>query len=255
MKISRISIVSIFIILWLAWSVLIAYGAGQQGQMAGTLSPVKSYQISVPSRSFAGGLTFDGTSLWVSAQSVCDPARLQKYSLSGNPLETLLSSRGGNMGGGLAFDGTRLYNLNYNTNMNTGFHTIDRFSRSGDFMDETPAAGGPYNVFGLTWDGDGLYQGHSPTVKPRSMIYQLDANRREIKHATLPFYTRGLAWDGTHLWVSTGKSRKVYELDADLNILRVYNSTVALADITWANGKLWGIESNANRLHQFVIQR
>jgi hypothetical protein len=31
--------------------------------------------------------------------------------------------------------------------------------------------------------------------------------------------------------------------------------TVPLADITWANGSLWGVEANANRLHQFILSQ
>lgn len=254
MKVRSISLIITLVIFFLTWGLPPVFETWQQVQAAEILTPRNSYPVKVPSRSFAGGLTFDGSSLWISAQSVCDPARLQKYSLQGELQETFLSPRGGNMGGGLAFDGTSLYNLNYNTNMGRGFHTIDRLSSQGEFLDEASAAGGPYNTFGLTWNGNGFYQGHSPTVKQSSTIYQLDVNRQVLSNKSLPFYTRGLAWDGNHLWVSTGKFRKVYELDADLKILRVYTTTVALADITWANGGLWGLESNANRLHQFSIE-
>ena len=217
-----------------------------------TLSPVNSYTISVPGRSFAGGLTFDGSTLWISAQSVCDPDRFLKYSLSGELLETIISTREGNPGGGMAFDGTDLYNLNYNTNMNTGLQSIDRFSLQGKFLDAIPAAG-EYNTFGLTWNGNGFYQGYSPTVVSKSKIYQLDAARQEVKHATVSFYVRGLAWDGSYLWVNSGDSQKVYKLDTDFNIVQTYTTTVPLADITWANGSLWGVETNVNRLHQFVL--
>jgi hypothetical protein len=217
-----------------------------------TLSPARSYTVDVPSRSTAGGITFDGSVLWISVQSVCDPDRFVKYSLTGELLETIISPREGNPGGGMAFDGTSVYNLNYNTNMNTGLQAIDRFSLQGDFLDSAPAAGG-YNTFGLTWNGNGFYQGHSPSVVDKSKIYQLDANRQEQKQTTVDFYVRGLAWDGSSLWVSSGKSGNVYQLNRRLKPVKTYTTTVPLADITWANGSLWGVEANANRLHQFVL--
>jgi hypothetical protein len=136
--------------------------------------------------------------------------------------------------------------------MNTGLQSIDRFSLKGEFLDAAPAAGG-YNTFGLTWNGKGLYQGHSPTVVSKSKIYQLDANRQEVKQTTVSFYVRGLAWDGSHLWVSSGKSREVYQLDPEFKIIQTYTTVVPLADITWADGSLWGVETNANRLHKFVL--
>ena len=244
MSTKNISIISIFTIALLG---LTLPGIAEQ-----SLSPANSYQISVPSQSFAGGLTFDGSALWISVQSICDPDRFLKYSLSGELLDTIISTREGNPGGGMAFDGTALYNLNYNTSMNTGLQAIDRFSLDGEFIDAIPAAGG-YNTFGLTWNGNGFYQGHSPTVTSKSKIYQLDANRQEIKHTTVSFYVNGLAWDGSYLWVSLGDSRKVHKLDTKFNILQTYTTTVPLADITWANGSLWGVEKNANHLHQFVF--
>ena len=81
-------------------------------------------------------------------------------------------------------------------------------------------------------------------------IYRLDANRNVLASEDKPFYTSGLAWDGRHLWASTGRDKKVYVLNSQLMIVKMLQSTVPLGDITWAGGALWGIEKNANRIHK-----
>ena len=69
----------------------------------------------------------------------------------------------------------------------------------------------------------------------------------------MSFYTRGLAWDGTYLWVSTGKFKTLHKLDANMQVVQIYETTLPLAGITFANGALWGIEANNNQLHRFEI--
>lgn len=216
----------------------------------GPLAPVETYQADVPKKSSACGIAFDGTHLWVAAQSVCDPDRFQKYSLDGRLRDTVIWDRGGNTGGGLTHDGKYLYNLNYNTNMGTGFNTIDKVTVFGELIDSTPAAGGPHNTFGLAWNGSGFFQGHSPTVRPKSTIYRLDANRKVLASQNKPFYTAGLAWDGQNLWAATGRDKKIYVLDSQLMIVKMIETTVPLKDLVWAGGVLWGIEQNANRIHR-----
>jgi len=220
----------------------------------GPLAPIETYKADVPKRSSACGVAFDGKHLWVAAQSVCDPDRFQKYSLDGKLLDTVIWDRGGNTGGGLTCDGKYLYNLNYNTNMGTGFNTIDKVTVFGELIDSTPAAGGPHNTFGLVWNGSGFFQGHSPTVRPKSTIYRLDANRNVIAGESKPFYTRGLAWDGQHLWASIGRDKKIYVLDRQLMIVKKIETTVPIGDIVWAGGTLWGIEHNGNRIHKLVAK-
>lgn len=219
-------------------------------EQRGVLRPVKSYDMRIPAT--IGGLAFDGSSLWMSAQSMGSDFFL-RYSLEGTLQRTIVSSRGGNPAGGLAYDGKHLYNLNYGTNMGTGRGTIDRFTLEGKFLDAKPALGGR-NTFGLVWNGKGFFQAHSPTVSLNSKIYKLDASRKEVGHVNVPFYVSGLAWDGENLWASSSTKRMLYELDPkSFKVVRQRKTSVALHDITWAKGNLYGTEANRNKLHKFDI--
>jgi hypothetical protein len=96
-----------------------------------------------------------------------------------------------------------------------------------------------------------LYYGHSPTVRPSATIYKIGADFKVSKVTEVPFYVRGLASDGKSIWCSTMK--EIHRLDKDFRILETYLPIVPLADISWADGALWGVEHNKNRIHRFTI--
>ncbi len=242
------------IALVLATVLLSATTASAQQSSAIRLTPDRSYELEVPEGFGASVLAFDGESLWVGAQAFQGPGLFQKYSLDGELLADFKSRRRGHVVGGLTFDGESLHSLSYNTRLNGGRQGIDEFTLGGAVVKQHKAAGGPHNTFGLAWNGKGFYQGHSPTVRPRSVIYRLDARGRVVSARKMPFYTRGLAFDGKYLWVSTSQYRKLYVLDSRLDVVEVFDTEMPLAGITWANGALWGLEHNSSRLHRFSIQ-
>ncbi len=222
------------------------------------LEPAATFEID-GAKGHAGGLTFDGAALWVSAQSGRD--RLLRYSLEGKLLQEVHCERGGNVGGGMTYDGKHLYVLDYATKYsNVRRREGDLFDRHGEiarlktngtFVDATPLPKDEFNTFGLVSTGEFFFHGHSPTVRDSSAICKLDSSLRIVEKKQVPFYTRGLAWNGRHLWVSS--RRRVYKLDQDLRIVGSYVPAVPLADITWAKGALWAVESNTNRLHRFAL--
>jgi hypothetical protein len=197
----------------------------------------------------AGGLAFDGKNLWVSAQSVSVPDLLLKYSLKGELVKRFAFPGAGNLSGGLTHDGKELYVLDYKTNL-TGGGAI--FRLEGEQLRKiVDLPREQNNTFGLTHMDGALFYAHSPTVRPGATIYKIGADFKVSKVAEVRFYVIGLASDGKSILCSTMK--EIHRLDKDYQLLETYLPSVPLADITWANGALWGVEHNKNRVHRFTL--
>ena len=219
-----------------------------------TLTPVESRTVQMPDGWLATALTEHEGHLWFGAQASRRPSVLQRYTADGQLLEQLRTETAGNVGG-LAFCGQSMCNLDYGTNQRSGKSRLERLSTNGKLRHATPVVGGAHNTFGLAWNGSGFFQGHSPTVKPHSTIHRLDADGREIARAEMPFYTRGLTWHQGELWVTSGPYAEIHVLDAKLQVVRSYRTSVSLVGLAFIDGQLFGLEQNANRVHRFQLPR
>ena len=232
------------------WLLLIPTAFLSLAARAQTLEIDATYVIDSADGTFALGLTYDGSSLWISAQSGAQD-RLKQYSVAGQLLQSLdISPRGGNPGGGLAFDGVYLYALNYGL---SGFNTIDRFTTDAVFIDAVTASGIGYNTFGIVWNGSGFYQGNSPSVISPSTIFLLDADRQQVSSSVVSFYVSGLAWDGSNVWACDSINNKLLKLDANLQVLLEFDTPVSLKDITWASGGLMGPRTKRKSTSQVYL--
>lgn len=205
--------------------------------------------LPLPNGMSAGGIAFDGTYFWVTAQSYIDHDRFYRIDQSGNRKDWMITKRQGNPNGGLTFDGKYLYNLNYKTN-NGGLNSIDRFSTDGDFIDSRDAAGSGYNTNGLTWAGgtffQGIYEGYN------SILYELDEELSVISETMLPFRIDGLTWDGEKIWISTGERYRMYTYQNG-DIQDSYDVGISLKDIQWVDGDIYGVEKNSSRIHRIKM--
>jgi hypothetical protein len=199
----------------------------------------------------AGGIAFDGKSLWVSVQSVRAPDRLMKYSMEGKRLSDVALTSG-NIGGGLAYDGNELHVLDYRTR-HSGNGAIHRVNAEGKIVKSHELPKDQFNTFGLTYAQKSIYYGHSPTVRPMGTIYKISAMLQKSEVVKVDFYVRGLAFDGESFWVSTTK--EIHRVDEKFNILATYIPDKQAADLAWADGALWAVEHNQNRVHRFDIPK
>lgn len=244
------SIVASLTVVWFA-----AWGAAF-AQEPEQIEPSLSFDIVEPGVS-AGGISSDGKSLWISAQSVQSPDVILKYSFKGKLLSRISLPNAGNIGGGLAHDGKHLYVLDYRNRIATanGIHftgggVVSRL-QGNQLKNVADLPEAQVNTFGLAWMNGKLYYGHSPTVQPRGTIHSLDSEFKRSDSADVALYVRGLASDGETLWCSDMK--RVYQLDSKYRVLRVLTPSIGLADLEWSDGSLWGVENNKNRVHRFSI--
>ena len=218
------------------------------------LAPQTSADLAVPVGWLGSALTAHDGRLWIGAQSVREPSILLQFGTDGELRAQLKTASSGNVGG-IAFDGEGLCNLNYSTNMNAGQRMLERFGHDGTARRASVQASGEHNTFGLAWHGDGFFQGQSPVVRQSSVIHRLDADGNRLSSHAMPFYTRGMTWHDGELWVTTGSFHTLHVLDRDLNVVRSYQLSVALADIAFVDDTLYGLEQNRNRLHRFSVPR
>ena len=108
---------------------------GAPAQEVKQIKPDKSFVVGLKGLS-AGGLAFDGKSLWVSAQSVRVPDRLLRYNLEGKLLSSVPIPDAANSAGGLAYDGKAIYLLDYATRFAEG--KILRLDKQGKTLDAVP---------------------------------------------------------------------------------------------------------------------
>lgn len=216
------------------------------------LTPGASVDLAVPGGWLGTALTSRDGDLWVGAQSTRGPSMVLQFTPSGAVLGQVKTASDGNVGG-IAFDGDGVCALDYSTNMKSGQRVLSRLATDGTVRKAAVSASGAHNTFGLAWHGSGFFQGHSPTVTESSVIYRLTADGRQQSSHKMPFYTRGMTWHDNELWVTTGYYRTLHVLDRDLNIVRSYQLSVALADIAFVGGAFYGLEQNSNRLHRFEM--
>lgn len=216
------------------------------------LAPTESVNLDVPNGWMASAMTARDGYLWVGAQSTTKPSALLRFATDGTLRASVKTASTGNVGG-IDFDDEGVCNLDYSTNTSAGKRRLERFASDGTRRKAAVQASGGHNTFGLAWHGKGFYQGSSPVVRAQSVIHRLDANGRRLDSREVPFYTRGMAWHRGQLWVTTGPHSGLFVLSADLEIVRSYKLSVAVSDIAFIDGQLYGLGQNSNRLHRFAI--
>jgi len=206
----------------------------------------------------AGGLAWDGESLWVSVQSANRSDELLKYSTKGRLEKRVEIPNGGNLGGGLTYFNGSLYVLDYSNRIAT--NNGDQFTGNGailvlngkDKLEQViklPAD--QNNTFGLAHSKNRLIYGRSPTVAPRGTIFVTDIQGNVQSKSEVRFYIRGMTHDGSHLWISSTKN--VFRLNDKWEVTATFIPPEPLADLTWDGSSLWGVVENANKVQQFLI--
>lgn len=155
----------------------------------------------------AGGLAWDGKSLWVSAQSAIHSDKLLSYSRDGRLERTVEIHKGGNFGGGLTYLNGSLFVLDYsnriatNDGVNfTGGGSIHVLNTNDTLKSVIKLPADQHNTFGLAHTKNGLIYGHSPIVAPRGTIFVTDMQGKVTSKTEVKFYIRGMTHDGKHLW-------------------------------------------------------
>lgn len=110
------------------------------------LKSVMQFDVEVGGTS-AGGLTSDGKTLWISAQSMRDDILLQ-YTTEGKFLKRVALGRAGNISGGLAYDGQRVLVLDYRTKYSGG-GAIFRLGEKENLVRVVDFPTDLHNTFGL----------------------------------------------------------------------------------------------------------
>lgn len=214
------------------------------------IAPDRTIEVDLPAKGIGiGGLTFDGKTLWISAQSVQMPDRLLQYSTDGKLLKSISLGRAGNVGGGLAHHQGRVHVLDYATKY-SGEGAIFRLGPKDELDRFVEFPEGQFNTFGLASHGTALYYAHCPTVRPRAMLYRVEAEGAIAEAATLNLYVRGLASDGKSLWVASGK--QLHRLDDQFRVIESLTTNFEVGEIAYGEGHLWAIERNTRRVHRLA---
>lgn len=133
------------------------------------ISPDFSFEIEEPEGS-ARGLTTDGQSLWVNAQSIHRNNVLIQYSFSGERLRRM-SFGGGTIGSGIAYDRKSFYVMS-DRNIRGGNKI---FRLDGNQLSQVYVA--PRNhdtAFGLTFHKGKFFYGHTDNVSEKSTLHWTD---------------------------------------------------------------------------------
>jgi len=144
---------------------------------------------------------------------------------------------------GLAYDGTYLWNADWETEM------IYKLSPStGSVVQSFSSPGG--RPFGLTYDGTYLWV----TVRDDSTIYQLDPSTGSVLDSIPSPGTNpeGLTWDGEYLWVAEYYDNAIYKLDpSDGSILQSFSWTgTYVGGLAWDGAYLWHCDPDFNTIYK-----
>ena len=215
-------------------------------------------EFEVNTKGSAGGLAWDGKSLWVSAQSVFHADKLLKYSREGRLERTVEIHNGGNLGGGLTYLNGSLYVLDYsnriatNNGINfTGGGAIHVLNANDTLKPVIKLPADQHNTFGFAHTKNGLIYGHSPIVAPRGTIFVTDIQGMVKSKSEVAFYICGMTHDGNNLWISSTKS--VLRLNDKWEVAATFIPPKPLADLTWDGTSIWGVVRNENKVQQFKI--
>lgn len=210
----------------------------------GTPSPTTnpSTQISLV-QSFAApgsgaqGITWDGTSLWLSDIS----GTIFKVDVSGKVLDSFAAPDVTPMG--LTWDGTSFWL--YTTNQ----FFIYQFQVGEGGAETISSFSAPIEVFGggitqdLTWDGESLWYAN------QFKVYKLDISGEILNSFTFHQNVAGLEWDGSNLWIAYNDfpgNAILSRVDTTGEILGTYPSPIFEIDsLAWEDGYLWAVGLDA----------
>ncbi|MGQ0601528.1 MAG: hypothetical protein ACT4QE_07510 [Anaerolineales bacterium] len=196
----------------------------------------------------AGGITWDGQSLWVTDGWNA----IFQMDTEGNLLNNFrlpdTTSRG------ITWDGTTLWVYTGNNG------TLYQLQIIGNEARQLQALNSPAQVFGggpsddLAWDGNDLWYTNGYTV------HRLDASGHELSRFTIADPAEGLEWDGSRLWlafndVPNNTSTLQVVTETGQRLSTAITPLAQIHSLAWADGSLWvlGKETELSPLMLFNL--
>jgi hypothetical protein len=164
------------------------------------------------------GLAWDGTHLWVSGDYHTD--WIYRIAPNGDRADSI-PNLCGDYSGGMTWDGSYLWVTRYYPNSQPNLFKIDVSTET--VVDTIPSQG--LQPQGMAWDGTYLWNAQDDNDGDPERVWQLDPATGDTLHSFAVPHTgassgespRGLAWDGTYLWLVSkgpGPSEKyIYQID------------------------------------------
>jgi hypothetical protein len=185
----------------------------------------------------AEGITWDGTSIWVSDNS----GVIFKVSPSGKVLDSVRSPDVTPQG--LACDGSSFWV--YTTNRSF----IYQFQIAGEVVRTINSFRSPAQVVGggitqdMAWDGEHLWYAN------QYKVYKLDTLGHHLSSFTFHKNVTGLDWDGSNLWIAYNDfpekaSLSLVNIDGDILETRV-SPLLEVNGLAWADGYVWALGSDS----------
>ena len=200
-----------------------------QGAVAGTLEVVHS--IELHGQLISGrGLTWDGQLLWATGA-------IQQY----RPLD----------------DGIPYDPYPYPHTYAHGYYPSDGSLKS--YLIRSSAL---YNASGFVWNGNHFWIATfgevigMPVDTAVDLIYKIsdDGAQVDVVQAPLSPDARpsGIAWDGTHLWLSDRRHDKIMQVDpADMSVTSSFDSPGGEPrGLTWDGSSLWSVDGSSDLIYQ-----
>jgi hypothetical protein len=168
------------------------------------------------SRGTPGGLAWDGRWLWQAVFGAGVALGLDPRDGQIRQRAVLPEEKGLVQVAGLAWDGRHLWCCSQRDGL---LYAVDV---QGEGVARTLTASPPLG--GLAWDGHSLWVGTSSALRWDGEAWVADAPQHNLlqqlshddgrpqKQIELAYWPMGLAWDGTHLWVSDSQHSKLHQL-------------------------------------------
>lgn len=200
------------------------------------------------------GLAWDGANLWYS-----DRHNVYNLDIKGNVLGSFAFAH---EVAGLAWDGEYLW-MAYND-------TLAQVDKKGKILHSIKSPVSQINA--LTWGNGYLWAVVSDSLAGQSKIYAMDpqitavqtqnpANEghevvTDIKSTGFkaPYGARGIAWDGTSLWLADIISGRIFKINPNGEMLGNYSSpAIRPSGLTWDGATFWIFDSENDTIHQFTL--
>ncbi len=200
------------------------------------------------------GLAWNGANLWYS-----DRYNVYKLDIKGNVLGSFAFAH---QVAGLAWDGEYLW-LAYND-------ILAQVDTEGKILHsfKSPVS----HIDALTWGNGYLWAVVSDSFAGKSNIYALEpqiavaqtptpaSEGREVvikvesTGFSVPYGARGIAWDGTSLWLADISSGHMFKMSPDGKTLGNYSSpAIRPRGLTWDGATFWIFDSENDTIHQFTL--